>query len=346
MIKLNSKKLQTAAKAAMFVVGLIFSNQAFARDNIKIVGSSTVYPFTTVIAEEFSLRTKSRTPIVESTGTGGGIKLFCGGAGERHPDFVNASRQIKKSEVDECNKNGVKSIVEIKIGYDGIVVANSKNAPAINLSEEQIFLALAKEIPQNGKLVANPYKKWSDIDKSLPNKEITVYGPPPTSGTRDSFVELVMEKVCVENKDFIAAYPDQKVRTKNCHVLRTDGKYIEAGENDNLIIQKLRSNSDAFGIFGFSFLEQNTSTIQGAKIHGVTPNFDTIANGSYPISRPLFLYTKKEHFDIAPNIREFIKEAVSTNAIGQNGYLTEKGLIPMPQNEYKKISAEILQSLK
>jgi phosphate transport system substrate-binding protein len=338
---LSKKIISTAALLA----GLFYSNQILARDYIQIVGSSTVYPFTTVIAEDFHKSTKFKTPIVESTGTGGGFKLFCSGVGEKFPDFVNASRKIEKSEIIDCNKNGIKSIIEIKLGYDGIVLANSNKSQPINLTKKQIFLALADKIPAGGKLVKNPYSKWSDIDKSLPAKEITVYGPPTTSGTRDAFVELVLEKACMEFKEFTAAYPDEKARKKACHTIRTDNKFIEAGENDNLIVQKLKNNSDAIGIFGFSFLAQNASIIQAAKINGVQPSFENVFTGKYEVARPLFIYFKKEHLTIATGSKEFIRKIVDPNTSGEEGYLIKKGLIPMHSEEFRKSREKVLGSL-
>lgn len=337
--------LQKFTKATAFLAVILFSNQAFARNYIHIVGSSTLYPLTTVIAEKFGGAGKFNTPVIESNGTGGGIKLFCLGVGKKFPDFVNASRKIEESEVKKCNENGIKQLVEIKIGYDGIVLANSSNSIAYSLTKQQIFLALADMVPAGGKLVKNPYVKWSDIDKALPNKDIVVYGPPTTSGTRDAFAELVMEKVCSAMKEFKDKFVSEKDRKKACHIIRTDGKFIEAGENDNLIVQKLKGNSDAIGIFGYSFLRQNSNVIKPAKIENVSPSFENITNGKYSVSRPLFIYLKKEHLDIVPGIREFAKEIVNSEAIGQEGYLVEKGLIPMHKDEFKKVRETVLKSL-
>ena len=336
-------------KIIVFSSLFIASNQLMARSHIHIVGSSTVYPFTTVIAEEFSHNTDFKTPIVESTGTGGGFKLFCSGVGEKYPDFSNASRAIKPGEIERCHKNGVDQILEIKIGYDGIVLANSVESKAFisvgnNLTKEQIFLALADKIPLKGKLVTNPYHRWSDIDPALPDSKIEVYGPPTTSGTRDAFVELVMEEPCLKIKEFIDKYPDNKQRKKACHIIRTDGKFIEAGENDNLIVQKLRNNHQALGIFGFSSLQQNSNIIKGFKIDGYSPIFKNIASGKYPISRPLFIYGKAQHADLVPGFCDFIAEAVSYDSIGPDGYLLEKGLIPMSHHELDQVADKVLQS--
>jgi phosphate transport system substrate-binding protein len=330
---------------ASILVFLISIQSSFARDYLRMAGSSTVYPFARTIAEEFGNRTKFKTPIVESTGTGGGIKLFCDGVGDNAVDFANASRAIKSTELKVCKQNGIKNIIEIKIGYDGIVVANSNKAKPYNLSKEQLFLALANEIPMNGKLVKNPNQKWSDVDKSLPNTTITVYGPPPTSGTRDAFVELVMEEACVDNEVFKAKYADKNVRAKNCHIIRSDGKFIEAGENDNLIVQKLKNDKNALGIFGFSFLEQNSGTVNGAKINGVYPTFENITSGKYAISRPLFIYFKKEQLPFVKGAKEFISEIISEDAIGEDGYLVDKGLIPAHEDDIKKMREGILGGL-
>ncbi len=322
----------------------ISAGTAHARDQIRIVGSSTVYPFTTAAAEEFGNNTKFRSPIVESTGTGGGFKLFCKGIGEDTPDFSDASRAIKKSEAEMCQKNGVTDIAEIKIGYDGIVVANSKTEKRYNLTKEQLFLALGKQVPSKGKLVDNFYQKWSEIDPSLPDEEITVYGPPPTSGTRDAFAELVLEKACKDLPEFKAVYEDKKVRGKACHMVREDGKYVEAGENDNLIVKKLQANKHSLGIFGFSFLDQNLNTIQGSVIEGVTPTFENISDGSYSVSRPLFVYAKKQNKAFVKGIKEFAQELTSDAALGADGYLSERGLIPLSKDEIstmQKIANEL-----
>ncbi|HRW67815.1 MAG TPA: PstS family phosphate ABC transporter substrate-binding protein, partial [Candidatus Competibacter sp.] len=289
-----------------------------ARDYISIVGSSTVYPFSTTVAEHFGkANSKFKTPKVESTGTGGGLKLFCGGVGVQYPDMTNASRQIKSSEVENCAKNGVKEIVEVKIGYDGIVVASSKKTKPMPLTRKDLWLALAKEVPEpgTGKLVANPFKTWKDVNPELPAKKIEVLGPPPTSGTRDAFVELVMDEGC---KDFPAIEAleksDKKQAKAACGTIREDGAYIEAGENDNLIVNKLVSNLNALGIFGFSFLDENLDKIQGETINGVPPTFENIASGKYPVSRPLFFYVKKAHVAVIPGMKEYIAEFTSEKA--------------------------------
>ncbi len=322
---------------SLLAILMAFSNQAEAREQIRIVGSSTVYPFATVVAEEFGTKTDFRTPIVESTGTGGGIKLFCGGVGFEFPDITNASRKIKESEIQLCKSNNVVQIKEVKIGYDGIVIANSKDSAQYNLTKEQIFKALAKKIPQNGKLVENPYKNWSDIDSSLPNNKIEVYGPPPTSGTRDAFVEIVMEPSCTNIAEFVKEYPDEEIRRKNCHEIREDGAYIESGENDNLIVQKLKNNSNALGIFGFSFLDQNSDTIQGSIVDGASPDFENIHSGKYSVSRSLYMYVKGEHIGKVAGLNEFLAELTSEDAIADTGYLSMKGLIPLKEEDRKNL---------
>ena len=337
------KGLLVIAAAAMALAGMNgVAGAASARDYISIVGSSTVYPFATVVAEQFGKTTSFKTPKIESTGSGGGFKLFSAGVGVQYPDITNASRRIKKSELEACAKNGVKDVVEVKIGYDGIVVANSRHAKLLNLSRKDLFLALAKQVPdpKGGEtVVANPYKSWKDVNPALPAVKIEVLGPPPTSGTRDAFVELVMEHGA-DSFPFIKALAksDKKKFKVISQSLREDGAYIEAGENDNLIVQKLVANPDALGIFGFSFLDQNTDKIQGSMVDGVKPSFENIADGKYPVSRPLFFYIKKAHVGTIPGLREYVKEFTSDKAWGPDGYLAEKGLIPMPEAERQKYS--------
>jgi phosphate transport system substrate-binding protein len=317
---------KAVALAALGVVAM--TAQAEARDQIRIVGSSTVFPFATVVAENFGKTTGFKTPVIESTGSGGGLKLFCQGVGTEHPDFTNASRRIKKSEVELCAENGVTDITEIKIGYDGIVLANSKAAETYELTRKQIFMALAKQVPVDGKLVDNPYTKWSQIDPSLPDVEIEVLGPPPTSGTRDAFVELVMREGA-EQFPMLEALEKKPFRAVS-DSMREDGRFVEAGENDNLIVQKLEANPAALGIFGFSFLDQNADKVHGSVVDGTAPSFDAIADGSYPVSRSLFFYMKNAHVGVIPGMKEYVAEFTSEKAAGQEGYLTDKGLIPLP----------------
>lgn len=322
-----------------FAISIItISCNANAREQIRTVGSSTVYPFVTVAAEQFGQGGKFRTPIVESTGTGGGFKLFCEGLGDKTPDIANASRPITDSEKELCKKNGVTDIAEISIGYDGIVLATKKGTQLVDISRKTIFLALARELPDaNGKLQKNHYQTWNEIDPALPKTEIAVYGPPPTSGTRDAFVELVMEKGSEQVAGFAKAYPDEKLRKKSSHLLREDGKYVDSGEDDNIIVQKLFSNETAFGILGYSFVEENTGKVQSSKIEGVLPSFETIENGKYSVSRSLYMYVKKQHIGKVAGIAEFLKEMTSENAIGAEGYVTERGLLPLNEVEQKKM---------
>ncbi len=326
------------------VVGTVSAQSA--RDYITVVGSSTVYPFATVVAEQFGKTTEFKTPKIESTGSGGGLKLFCAGVGVEHPDITNASRAIKKSEFDTCAKNGIKDIVEVKIGYDGIVLANSKKGQPIKLTRKDIFLALAKQVPSpdgiEGNLIENPYKTWKEVNLDLPDVKIEVLGPPPTSGTRDAFVELAMEGGATKINWLAAMRKEDKNAFKAiAHTIREDGAYVEAGENDNLIVQKLDVNPDAFGIFGFSFLDQNSDKVQGAFVDGVEPTFEAIAAGEYPVSRPLFFYVKKAHVGSIPGIKEYLAEFTSEKAWGEEGYLSEKGLIPMPDDERKALAESV-----
>jgi len=350
------KKSAVLLLITLFIASsLSMAGAASSRDYISIVGSSTVYPFATVVAEQFGKSTSFKTPKIESTGSGGGLKLFCAGVGVEHPDITNASRRIKQSEIDRCASNGVKEIVEVKIGYDGIVLANSKKAAPLKLTRKDIFLALAKDVPDpNGgeKLVPNPYKTWKDVNPALPAKSIEVLGPPPTSGTRDAFVELAMEGGAKKFAWIKAMKKKDKKKYKAiAHTVREDGSYVEAGENDNLIVQKLEANPNALGIFGFSFLDQNMDKIQGSFVDGVQPEFDAIADGQYPVSRPLYFYVKKAHAGVIPGIQEYLVEFTSDKAWGEEGYLTEKGMIPMPDEERAKFRSDIqnlniLMSLK
>ena len=340
---------KTALFIAIVFVVVSFGSSVYARDYINIVGSSTVYPFATVVAEQFGKTTAFKTPKIESTGSGGGLKLFCAGVGTEHPDITNASRRIKKSECEKCAKNGVKEIVEVKIGYDGITIANSKKASVFKVSRKDLFLALAKDVPDpkgGEKLIPNPFKTWKDVNSPLPNTKIEVLGPPPTSGTRDAFVELAMEAGAKKFAFIKAMKKTNKKKYKAiCHTVREDGAYIEAGENDNLIVQKLEANPNALGIFGFSFLDQNTDKIQGSFVDGVKPTFDNIASGKYPVSRPLFFYVKEAHANVIPGVKEYLEEFTSEKAWGSEGYLSEKGMIPMPDKE-RKLFADDVKNLK
>jgi len=364
------KKLLLSLAVAATVTNV---STAAARDSISIVGSSTVYPFATVVAERFGKSTDFRAPKVESTGSGGGLKLFCKGVGVATPDITNASRRIKSSEFEKCQKNGVKEIVEVLIGYDGIVLANAKGAAPMELTRKDIYLALAKLVPgPDGKLIENPNKTWKDVNAALPATKIEVLGPPPTSGTRDAFVELALEggakkvddikalrKMKANQVDEIkamvgklgieaawAAAVDKKgAKAKGKDVVkiigrsvREDGAYIEAGENDNLIVNKLVANPNALGIFGFSFLDQNSDKVQGSIIDGNAPTFDAIASGDYKVSRPLYFYVKKAHIGTVPGIQEYLNTFVSEDTIGPDGYLVDKGLIPLGDEQYLEMS--------
>ena len=340
---------------------------ALARDYISAVGSSTVYPFATVVAERVGKTTSHPTPTIESTGSGGGMKLFCAGVGTENPDITNASRRIKKSEYEMCQENGVKDIIEVLIGFDGIVLANSVKTKPMELTRKDIYMALAAKVPgPDGKLIDNPYKTWKEVNPALPNVKIEVLGPPPTSGTRDAFAELAMEGGAKKFAD-LAALKDskdeaeikslmaklgipasafnakgEKVFQAVAHAVREDGHYIEAGENDNLIVQKLEKNKDALGIFGFSFLDQNSDKVQGSIIEGNEPTFESIADKSYPVSRPLYFYVKKAHIGVVPGIEAYLAEFTSEKAWGPEGYLADKGLIPLGD----KLRAEIAVSAK
>ncbi len=298
-------------------MALLAASPALGRDEIRIVGSSTVFPFSTAVAEQFGRITDHPTPIVESTGSGGGMKLFCAGIGENTPDITNASRRMKAKEFALCAKNGVTEIVEIIVGFDGIVAANAMDGPDFNLSIEQLTIALAA----NGPLP----QSWNQVDPSLPAIKIEILGPPPSSGTRDAFEELVLQEGC-ELTDLV-----------DCENLsiREDGAYVDAGENDNLIVSKLETNPNAIGIFGFSFLDQNSDVIKGAIIDGVEPTFDEIADGEYTVSRSLYFYVKTAHVGLIPGIEEFIGEFVSEAASGEDGYLSDKGLIPLDEDGFE-----------
>lgn len=317
------------------LIALTFlSMESFARTNIEIVGSSTVYPFATVVAERFGRSTGFETPKIESTGSGGGMKMFCAGVGTNTPDLTNASRKIKPSEIAKCKSNGVSEVYEVLIGYDGIVLANSKESNLVEFTRKDIFLALAEEVPSDAGLIPNPYTYWNEVNPSLPATRIEVLGPPPTSGTRDAFVELAMEGGCKKFPEIKALKKTNKAEYKRiCHTIREDGAFIEAGENDNLIVQKLSANPKAFGIFGYSFLDQNADKVQGSIVEGAAPEFELIATKQYPISRPLYFYVKAAHIDVVPGILEFVNEFTSERAWGEDGYLAEKGLIPRPAAE-------------
>jgi phosphate transport system substrate-binding protein len=334
-----------AGLAAALTMTAVFSasSPALARDQIKVVGSSTVFPYTQAVAEDFSKKLGQKSPVVESTGTGGGMKIFCQGVGEANSDITGASRAMKKSEFELCTKNGVTDITEIEIGYDGLSVAQSKKGNPLDLTKAQLFLALASEVPDGDKLVPNKSKKWSDVDKGLPDVAITVYGPPPTSGTRDAFVELAMHEGCKaldyfkKKKGELDKDGFEKLVKEKCTPMRQDGPFIEAGENDNLIVQRIEADPNALGIFGYSFLYENQDKLQGVKIAGTSPSFETIADHSYGLSRPLFIYIKNAHRKVIPGMDEFLAEYTSDEAIGPDGYLHERGLVVLSPELVKEM---------
>jgi len=314
---------------------LTISTQAHAaRDYVWAAGSSTVFPFTTRVAENFARKTGSKAPKVESLGTGGGIKLFCGGTGEGFPDIANASRPMKKSEFDACASKGVKDIIAIKIGFDGIVIATDKDGADYNFKLENLYLGLSAKVLRFGKFVPNPYRTWDEVSTGLPGNRINVYGPPPTSGTRDAWLELgieagakrfpVLDELRSNNENGFKSLVDP---------MRADG-WIDAGENDNAIVQTLTRTPGALGVFGYSFLEENGDKVKGALINGIAPNATTIANGSYPLSRSLFIYVKKSNLGVTPGLREFVEEYLSDAATGRGGYLQSRGLVPLPAGQH------------
>ena len=325
-----------------FLIGCSFATNSYSRDQIKIVGSSTVYPYATVVAEKFGKGGKFKTPVIESTGTGGGMKLFCAGVGANHPDITNASRAIKPKEKTLCEKNGVTDIIEIVVGNDGISFAHSVNSPDADFTKEQLWRALAAKVDVDGKLVENPYKKWSDIDSSLPNKKIEILVAPPTSGTRDAWNSLVMAKGCTKTAKSIYEADGKKAK-KECVKIREDGYAVEAGENDTLIVQKLSSNPDAYGFFGYSYLVANKDKIKASAVNGVKPSLQGIQDYSYPIARPLFFYVKKAHVGVIPGIEEFLKEFTSKKAMSNRGYLAQIGLVPLASDKYQSTRTAALE---
>jgi len=365
-------KLTLAGCAGALIAGvMIAATPVLAREQIAIVGSSTVFPFSTTVADRFGKKTKFKTPKVISTGSGGGMKLFCKGSGIDTPDITNASRRMKKKEWQKCQANGVRNITEVVIGYDGIVLANAKAAPLFVLTRRQIYQAVAALVPDAaGKLVKNPYQKWSDIDPVLPESKIEVFGPPPTSGTRDAFEEIAMGKGA-QKFDWLSKLKGLKagdpaiaalakahnipadflmkkgkptkgktIFKKIATHIREDGHFIEAGENDNAIVGQLEANKKAVGVFGFSYLDQNKARIKGAQVNGKTPTFENIADGAYPISRSLYFYVKNAHVSAVPGLKEFVAEFMSEDATGEEGYCIDKGLIPLPEEAHAKMMGQ------
>ena len=328
---------KTLAVAAVAVATLAVTGTAHARDQIRIVGSSTVYPFSTAVAEQFGKAGKFKTPVVESTGTGGGMRLFCSGVGESFPDITNASRRIEPSEFENCAKNGVTGITEVVVGFDGIVFMNSKAGPDFTLTRELMYKATAKDVVVGGKLVANPYKNWSDVDPSLPKEPILVYGPAPNHGTRDAYVELVLDPAC-EKQPEIKALDKDSIK-KACRTVREDGAWVEVSENYTVIQQKITANPAALGIITFSYLDQNRDKVKAAPVDGIVATYDNIATNKYPVSRPLFFYVKKQHVAMIPGMKEYIAEFTSDKAWGKEGYLADKGLIASPDAQRKEQAA-------
>jgi len=332
--------MKSAVMASVATVA--FAAAAEARDYISIVGSSTVFPYTQAVSENFANENPEfPSPVVESTGTGGGMQIFCRGLGTEHPDLTGASRAMKKSEYELCNSNGVEDVTEVLIGFDGLTMAVAESGEEIDLTKAQIWQALAAEVAVNGEIVANPHTTWSDIDPSLPDVEIQVFGPPPTSGTRDAWVELVMEEGCEEFEAVTALSEDRMEEV--CQRMRTDGPFIEAGENDNLIVQRLESDPTAYGIFGYSFLFENQDKLKPVLVGGVAPTFETIETGEYGVSRPLFFYIKNDHRGVIPGFNEFIAEYVSEEAMGPGGYLSERGLVPLSDAKRKEVQQRALE---
>ena len=322
---------------AGIISGLVVTSVAQARDTLSLAGSSTVLPFARIIAEQLGKNPNFKTPVVESGGSSVGKKGVCDGVGTKFIDIGNASSRMKTKELAYCEKNGVK-LTEIKVGYDGIVVANSKKGKVLNISKADLGKALTAKVAINGKMVDNPYKKWSDINTSLPNVEIRVYGPPTTSGTRASYAEMVNEKgYCKKDAEAKSALKAAGMKAKKCRAMRTDGAFIEAGEQDNLIVQKLNEDTTAYGIFGFSYLDQNSDTLQGAVISKTAPTFENIAGNNYSVSRALYYYVKHQHIGVVPGIKEYMTEW--TKHWGDEGALSDAGMIPMPKAERAKYKA-------
>ena len=335
----------TKMTVSTLAVLAVSATAAAARDEIRIVGSSTVFPYTQAVAEQFANNTGAPSPVVESTGTGGGMKIFCGGIGEQHPDITGASRAMKASEYKLCQENGVTDVSEALIGFDGLSVAISRaNDYDWDLTLGEIYLALGAQVPVDGEWKDNPYKMWNEIREDLPAVEILAYGPPPTSGTRDAFVELAMHAGC-EELEYVSAgdFGGDWVK-ENCSRMRTDGPFVEAGENDNLIVQRLEADANAMGIFGYSFLYENLDKLKGVKIEGVSPSTETIADKSYPVSRPLYFYVKNAHRGVIPNLNEFIEEYMSDDALEADGYLAERGLVALADDRRAELQDTVLNA--
>lgn len=331
-----------AGATALVIAGLAVAPAlALTRDQIRIVGSSTVFPYAQAVAEQFAGMTQGKAPVVEATGTGGGMKVFCGGVGTQYPDITGASRAMTLSEYQLCVAHGVDAVTEVLFGYDGLTIAHSVDAPDMDLTKAQLFQALAAEVEVDGRIVANPFRFWDQIAPALPHIPIQVFGPPPTSGTRDAFVELVMVQGCA-GFPAIAALADA-ARQQVCQRMRQDGPFIEAGENDNIIVQRLASDAEALGIFGYSFLFENADRLKPVAVDGVAPTPATIADGDYRLSRPLYLYVKNAHRGVIPGLDDFLTEFVAEDTIGPDGYLPARGLIPLPAAERQQVRAVVAQ---
>jgi phosphate transport system substrate-binding protein len=327
MHRIATRRVAAVAAFACFIGFGAPDAQAQARDQIRIVGSSTVFPFTTAVAEQFGRQGGFRTPVVESTGTGGGIRLFCAGIGPQHPDIANASRRMTAAEWESCQRGGVTEVTEIEIGFDGIVVAVRRGAPKFGLTREQLWRAMAREVPVGGQWVRNPHTHWNQVDPALPNQPIEIIGPPPTSGTRDAFNTMVLSGGCARVAE-VRAIADARERQTRCQSIREDGRFIEGGENDNLIVQRIAADRPGvIAIFGFSYLDQNRDRVEGKAVDGVEPTYETIQGGSYPVARSLYLYVKNAHVGVIPGLREFVVEYTSERAMGEGGYLQTRGLI-------------------
>ena len=341
------KKLLSCAAAVVALSGMAAAPAYAARDYVWAAGSSTVFPFSTRVAENYAKKTGKKSPKVESLGTGGGIKLFCSGGGEGFPDIANASRPMKKSEFDACAAKGVKDIVQIKIGFDGIVIATDKDGADYNFKTEQLFLGLAANVYKGGQWVKNTTNSWDDVGGGLPGNKIQVYGPPPSSGTRDAFVELAIEAGARKFPSIDAIRSDnEKLFKSKVDPLRNDG-WVDAGENDNAIVGTLTKTPGSLGVFGWSYLEENMDKVKGASVNGVKPSAQTISDGSYPLSRSLYIYVKKANLGVTPGLQDFVNEFVSDAATGRGGYLQGRGLIPLPPgaHEGQKAAAKSAPSM-
>lgn len=324
---------------AVALIAAAAATPALARDQVRVVGSSTVFPFSVTVAEQFGKLPNMKAPVVESTGTGGGFRLFCAGIGVQHPDIANASRRITAREFEDCGKNNI-SVTEVKIGYDGIVFAFASGGPAMNVTVEQLWLAIAKTVPVNGQMVANPYKKWNQINPALPNTDIVIYGPAANHGTRDAVVELVLDEGC-KNLAEVKAITDNRARQQACRTVREDGAWVDVADAYNVTVDRTLKTPGSLGVIGFGFYENNRARLSVAKVGGVDVTFDNIASGKYPVARSMFFYVKREHVGVVPGLKEFVLEFVSRKAAGEDGYLVEKGLIPMPKPELDKVRSEV-----